>query len=97
MSASPVALNDSTNLYDFTNSLSKYFGGDAKNLGGGKFGLYGGDYSSDGFIDAEDFTGTDNELFQNGYRKSDLNMDGFIDASDFVFPDNNIFKGSNVP
>jgi hypothetical protein len=97
MSASPVALNDSTALYDFTNGLSKYFGGEAKNLGGGKFGLFAGDYSSDGFIDATDFVGTDNELFQNGYRKSDLNMDGFIDASDFVFPDNNIFKGSNVP
>ena len=82
---------------DFTTALSKYFGGDAKALGDGKYGMYAGDYSCDGFIDASDFVGPDNDMFLDGYRQSDLNMDGFVDASDFVAPDNNVFMGTNVP
>ncbi len=97
MTANAITLNDNSSLYDFTTGLSKYFGGDSRNLGGGKFGLYSGDYSADSFIDADDFVGPDNELFQSGYRRSDLNMDGFIDAADFAYPDNNVFKGTNVP
>jgi hypothetical protein len=96
MSSATVALSQSSLLYDFTTALSAYFGGAAKALGGGRFGMFGGDYSKDGFIDASDFIGPDNEIFLSGYRQADLNMDGFIDASDFIYPDNNIFVGSNV-
>lgn len=97
MSAGPVALNDSSTLYDFTTSTSTYYGADAKNLGGGRFGMYGGDYSQDGFIDSDDFAGPDNDLFKSGYRASDLNLDGFVDSDDFINPDNNVFKTTHVP
>jgi hypothetical protein len=97
MSASAVALSGSSALYDFTTGTSQYYGSDAKNLGGGKFGMYAGDGSSDGFVDSDDFNETDNNLFQSGYRKSDLNMDGFVDGDDFNETDNNLFMGTNVP
>ncbi|MBI4547790.1 MAG: IPT/TIG domain-containing protein [Ignavibacteriae bacterium] len=97
MSANTIVVNDTTTLYDFTTGVSKYFGNDAKSLHGGTFGMYAGDFSVDGFIDAADFVGPDNDVFLSGYRRSDLNMDGFIDGSDFVYPDNNVFKGTNVP
>jgi hypothetical protein len=97
MTPSAVTLSQSSTLYDFSTGLTQYFGGSAKALGGGRFGMYGGDYSSDGFLDAADFIGPDNDVFLTGYRKSDLNLDGFVDVSDFAFPDNNVFIGTNVP
>jgi len=97
MSAAPVTLNEVGALYDFTTGVGQYFGGDAKPLGGGKFGMYAGDYSGDGFIDSDDFIGPDNEVFLSGYRRSDLNMDGFVDSDDFIAPDNNVFKSTHVP
>jgi hypothetical protein len=97
MSAVPLAINEAASLYDFTTGANKYFGGEAKALGGGKFGMYAGDYSGDGFIDSDDFAGPDNEVFMSGYRRSDTNMDGFVDSDDFVAPDNNVFKGTQVP
>jgi len=96
MSASALTLTDSTALFDFTTGIAQYFGGDAKNVGGGVFALYAGDYSENGFIDIDDFVGPDNEVFQSGYRRADLNMDGFIDSGDFIDPDNNLFKGTRV-
>jgi hypothetical protein len=99
MSANPIAVNFSSGRfeYDFTTGTGKYYGTDAKGLGSGKYGMYAGDVTGDGFIDASDFVGPDNERFLSGYRASDTNMDGFVDASDFVAPDNNRFKGTNVP
>lgn len=97
MSAVPVTLTDSSDIYDFTTQLSKYYGNQAAILGGSKFGMFGGDYSVDGFIDSDDFIGPDNDLFQNGYLKSDHTLDGFIDSDDFIHPDNNMFKSTNVP
>lgn len=97
MSASAVPLDRASALYDFTTSAAASFGADEKPLGGGRFALYGGDYSKDGFIDASDFIGPDNDVFLVGYRLSDLNLDGFVDASDFLYPDNNVFIGTNVP
>ncbi len=97
MTATARPMNAPADSCDFTTGLGKYFGGSAKSLGGGRWAIFSGDYSGDGFIDASDFTGPDNEIFLSGYRRADLNLDGFIDASDFSFPDNNIFIGSNVP
>ncbi len=97
MSSSPRPLNAPVDSCDFTAGVAAWFGGAAKLLGGGLRGMFSGDYSGDGFIDASDFAGPDNEIFLSGYRRADLNLDGFIDASDFVYPDNNIFLGSNVP
>jgi hypothetical protein len=97
MTAAARPLNAPVDSCDFTTGPVKYFGGSPKSLEGGAWGLFSGDYSGDGFIDASDFAGPDNDIFQSGYLRSDLNLDGFIDASDFLYPDNNIFTGSNVP
>jgi hypothetical protein len=97
MSASLVNLTDSSPLYDFTTDATKYFGGKAAALSGGKFGLYSGDSSHDGFVDSDDFMGPDNNMFKSGYLDSDHSLDGFIDSDDFMSPDNNMFIYSNIP
>ncbi len=97
MSANAVALPNAS-VYDFSSSGSQAFGTNGtKDLGSGVFGLYGGDSNSDEFIDADDFMGIDNNMFQNNYSDSDTNCDGFIDSADFTVVDNNKFKGSQVP
>lgn len=97
MSSTTILLDGESILYDFSTGTGKYFGGEAKNLGGGIFGVYSGDYSQDGFIDSDDFIGPDNDIFKSGYRRSDLNLDGFVDSDDFISPDNNVFKSTMVP
>ena len=97
MSSTPRPLNAPVDSCDFTAGPSRWFGGQAKPVAGGKFAMYAGDASSDGFIDVADFAGPDNEIFLSGYRRADVNLDGFIDAADFTAPDNNVFIGSNVP
>lgn len=97
MTAVPRPLNAPVDSCDLTTGPARFFGAQAKPLGGGRYGMYGGDHSGDSFIDAADFAGPDNDIFLSGYRSSDLNLDGFVDAADFSYPDNNIFVGSNVP
>jgi hypothetical protein len=96
MSAGLVSVGNSIADYDFTTGLGKNFASNTKNLGGGVFGLFAGDYSEDGFIDASDFTGPDNDVFRSGYRRSDLNLDGFVDSDDFLPTDNNVFRSTSV-
>ncbi len=91
-------INDNTANYDFTTGSDKYYGTNGtKEVEAGVWGMIAGDTNADGFIDASDYTGPDNENFQSGYLTSDTNMDGFVDASDFVPVDNNNFKGTQVP
>jgi hypothetical protein len=97
MSASPVNLTASSVLYDFTTNITQYYGGSAVALSGGKYGMYNGDSSHDGFIDSDDFMGPDNNMFKSGYQDADHSLDGFIDSDDFMSPDNNMFKSSQVP
>jgi hypothetical protein len=97
MSSFPVNLTASSLLYDFTTNISQYYSSSAAPLNGGKYGMYSGDSSHDGFIDSDDFMGPDNNMFENGYRDADHSLDGFIDSDDFMSPDNNMFKSSQVP
>lgn len=97
MSAMGINLTESSLLYDFTTGTMQYYGGKAAALPGGKFGMYAGDSSRDGFIDSDDFIGPDNNMFKSGYLDSDHSLDGFIDSDDFINPDNNMFMNSNVP
>lgn len=99
MSANSVTLGFTNSpLYDFSTAQTQAYGTEPMaDLGGGVFGMIGGDTNSDGFIDILDFVGPDNNNFLDGYRNSDSNMDGFIDIIDFVLPDNNNFLGSSVP
>ena len=50
MSAGAVALSTASPLYDFTTGLGKYYGGDAKEVATGVFGLWAGDVNGNGTV-----------------------------------------------
>jgi hypothetical protein len=67
------------------------------NLGGGAYGMYSGDTSKDGQIDADDRASTWNERNQVGYLDEDVTMDGQVDADDRAATWNNRNVVSQVP
>ena len=83
MTSSFLALTTISFNYDFTTGLNKFYGSDAKNLGGNIFGMYSGDGNSDGSVD-----NTDRNLIwrpnngQAGYLNADFNLDGSVDNID---------------
>jgi hypothetical protein len=92
MSASPVALTASSVPYDFTSGLNKFYGGDAKEVATGVFGLWAGDVSGNGVVkysgSANDRSpiltrigGGDLTLTVNGYHPEDVNMNGAVKYS----------------
>ena len=87
MSAEPVTLTTAPAIFDFTSSLTKYYGGDAKLLKTGLYGLYTGDANCDGAIDSLDFNlyNLDNRNATEGYKCTDFNLSGFINSADFMF------------
>jgi hypothetical protein len=99
MSASAQALSASSALYDFTTGLGQCYGGDAKQLASGVYGLYAGDATGNGQVQLDDLN--DNlrpAIGQSGYKASDLNLDGQVqnsDMNDYLRP--NIGKGTRVP
>jgi hypothetical protein len=100
MTANPVELTGSPTLYDLSGSLSQaYTTGQPpmKDLGGGKFGMFSGDASKDGQIDADDRAATWNERNQVGYLEEDVTMDGQVDADDRATTWNNRNVVSQVP
>jgi len=97
MSASAVALNGASALYNFTTGLSKYYGGDAKDLGSGVYGLWGGDANASGDVSAPDRTATWNARNQVGYLPADVNLSTDVSAPDRTMTWNNRNKSSQVP
>jgi LmbE family N-acetylglucosaminyl deacetylase len=97
MSASAVALSASSGLYDFSTGLLRYYGGDAKDLGGGKFGLYAGDGNGDGGVYAEDYTLYRTHQANEGYDAADYNMDSGVYAEDYTLRRINQGKETQVP
>ena len=93
-SANPVTMT-STTTYDFTTSLSSAYEDGVnppmKSLGLGRYGIYGGDVTQDGTIDAVDLQITENDasLFLFGYYLSDCTGDGAPDAVDLQIMENN--------
>ncbi len=92
MSASTVTLDIASALYDFTTGLGQFYGGDAKDLGGGVYGLWSGDvtgngqlkYSGSGNDRAPILTrigGTDLTATLSGYYNEDVNMNGQVKYS----------------
>jgi hypothetical protein len=88
MSANSIPMTNKTPLYDFTNNLSKFFGGDAKEVNTGIYGLYAGDINANNEIK---YNGTGNDrsyilsvlggdqlAIINGYYKEDVNMNGQV-------------------
>jgi hypothetical protein len=93
-SANPVTFSATTS-YDFTTSAGQAYG-DGVNapmqlMAGGVYGIYGGDVTQDGTVDASDMAEIDNDnnVLAFGYNISDANGDGATDASDMAIGDNN--------
>ncbi len=82
MSAVPLTLSGGIYPYDFTTSASKAYGSTQVNLGGGKFGMYSGDYNGDNTINTDDKAGWTNEAGNAGYFTGDFNLDSQVDNMD---------------
>jgi len=77
-----------TNTWDFTTGMGQAFTtGPAPmiGLGGGVFGMFGGDYSIDEQVTANDFNSwlVDTKAVVTGYVMTDGNLDGQVTAIDF--------------
>jgi hypothetical protein len=100
MSASPVTISGGIYSYDFTIGSGQAYGSDAqKNLGGGKYGMFAGDFNGDGTINPNDKTNPwMNSAGKYGYLQSDGDFDGQSDNKDkndyWIF---NSGKNSQVP
>jgi hypothetical protein len=92
MTAAPLAITTGTAQYDFTTALSKYYGGDAREVAPGVFGLWAGDVTGNGTVkysgSANDRSpvltrigGGDLTLTVNGYFPEDVNMNGQVKYS----------------
>jgi uncharacterized protein (TIGR02145 family) len=83
--------------YDFTTGVDKAYtdGSNAPlSLHSGKYCIYSGDVSQDGFITNDDFTGVDNDASVGDWHtENDVNGDNFVTNDDFTFIDNNASVG----
>ena len=95
-SSAGVQFSSGAAVYDFTNSAAQAYGNNMVQIDASpvKFGIYSGDVTQDGTIDASDLGLIDNDAFAfaSGYLPTDLNGDGFADASDYSLADNNAFN-----
>jgi hypothetical protein len=85
MSANPLSLDVAPSLYDFTSGESQAYGGVSghKNLGGGIYGLMGGDADYDQVVDEQDkLVWTPYSGNTADYEPFDFNMDNEIDNQD---------------
>jgi hypothetical protein len=90
MSANALSFMDGVYSCDFTTSANQAYGNNMTDLGGGVFGLYGGDGNADGTIN--EFDGIEAwypTVGQTGYLPGDANLDGQVnnpDKNDIWFP-----------
>jgi hypothetical protein len=83
MSATPLSPADGNYTYNFTDALSKAYLDGQKSLGGGKFGMTGGDSDANGIVETADKdVNWDSETGKAGYYKSDLNLDTQVNNPD---------------
>ena len=97
MSSSGLVFNILTTSYDFTTGAGQFYGGDAKDLGGGAFGMYAGDPENDGNVNHQDLIEESIQQSSIQYNKADTNMDCEVDATDYEPTDSNIGKVATVP
>ncbi|MCK5573930.1 MAG: fibronectin type III domain-containing protein, partial [Bacteroidetes bacterium] len=89
MSALAVAFDGSIPAYDFTTGPDKFYGGDAKEVSTGVYGMYAGDVNPDGTL-KYNLAGNDRALILTaigrtnvnatvtGYYIEDVNLDGIV-------------------
>jgi hypothetical protein len=93
MSAAPVALTTTSDVYDFTLGLEKYHGGEARALAGGVFGLFAGDVTANGAVVlAQELTVVRANNLQQRYDRADVNMNGAVVLSQEL----TIVRGNNL-
>ncbi len=97
MSASPVHVGSSSFLYDFTTGAGQYYGGQAKGLAGGVFGMFAGDADGNGSVDTADRAAAWSARNTSGYLPADVDLSGDVNATDRVLTWNNRRIGTHVP
>jgi hypothetical protein len=97
MSAAAVALSPSSAIYDFTTDPSRYYGGDARQLASGAYGMYAGDADGSGDVSALDRTAAWNSRNQTGYVNADVDLSGDVSALDRTITWNNRNVSTKVP
>lgn len=79
----PLIESEGVYFYDFSTAVSQAFGNNQSDLGGGTFGLIGGNVNGDGAINMDDLTNVWNfEAGTKGYLQGDANMDGQVNNKD---------------
>ncbi|MBC8490300.1 MAG: hypothetical protein H8D45_30155 [Bacteroidetes bacterium] len=99
MSATALTPTDGDYVYDFTDALSKAYLDGQKNLGGGMYGMIGGDSDANGIVNMNDKdVNWTNKAGNAGYHGSDLNMDTQVNNPDKIdLWELNIGEYSKVP
>jgi hypothetical protein len=92
-----VHVGSSSFLYDFTTGAGQYYGGQAKILAGGMYGMFAGDADGNGSVDATDRTAAWNARNTSGYLPADVDLSGDVGATDRVLTWNNRKIGTHVP
>jgi hypothetical protein len=99
MTMTAVPQNGGIYTYDFTTSAGQAYGNNQSDLGGGAYGMIGGNANGDGIID--EFDGIEAwypQVGTAGYLSSDVNMDGQVnnpDKNDIWLP--NYGKSEIIP
>lgn len=83
MSSNALTPTDGAYVYDFTTAQTQAYGDVLKDIGGGVFGLIGGDSDANGTIDVADKdNGWSVDAGNKGYFMSDLNLDAEVNNPD---------------
>lgn len=83
MSATALVETAGIYVYDFTDDIAKAYGDGQKALGGGMYGMIGGDSDANGIVNMSDKdVNWTNDAGNAGYYGSDLNMDTQVNNPD---------------
>ena len=86
MSSGPLVLSGNSYSYDFTDAITKAYGGAAgyKQLADGVFGMVAGDIDADGAVGVSDFNLWAQRFgLADVYNAADADLDGQVSTSDF--------------
>ena len=83
MSANPLVKVGGIFSYDFTTAASQAYLSGQKNVGGGSYGMYGGDGNANSAIELTDETTVwEPQAGTIGYKQGDFNLDGEVNNPD---------------
>lgn len=97
-SAAPIQFNALAINYDFSTASASAYGGNLKNLGGGRYGLFSGDVDKDGVITVDDLSEVTAHagVFSGGYLPADVTGDLLIESADYSVVENNYHLNISV-